>query len=113
MKVNSGRFIIATFAILLLSLPATAIDGPPPWDDEHTAWQCIDSTVFNYCEKYERTETGWECTNFGTAASHCEEWDKIGDNWECTEGGYLTEECEYWKEKSNGWECIDSTVFNY
>ena len=113
--ISNRLLTVLTAGILLisLSLSATGIDGPPPWDDEHTAWVCIDAMVSNYCEEWEETTTGWECTNAGHAGSYCEEWEETSTGWECTNAGYLAEECEGWTEKANGWECTNSMVSNY
>jgi len=98
---------ISSTSTSVTSTTTTLPVGPPPWDDRYSVWECTGSTIFNYCENWEKTTNGWQCTNTGSLASYCERWEKDGDDWKCTNGGYLTEECEEWQGESAilDWVC--------
>ncbi len=102
-----------TCSIICPELPE--FNGPVPFDDRCTVWVCVDATIYNYCEVWERTDTGWVCTNQGSTGSFCREWNEEGNGWRCVDAktNPLYESCEEWYKTSVGWSCHDETAFNY
>ena len=91
-------------------------NGPIPFDDRCTIWECVDSTQASYCEKWDRTETGWVCTEPGVVASFCNEWSEESNGWLCVDAREIDAihgACEQWNRITDGWRCEDDTIAFY
>lgn len=102
-----------TCSIVCPELPE--FNGPVPFDDRCTIWECVEtSTSGSFCEKWNRTDTGWVCIEeYMGVYKFCREWKERTWGWECKQIAERLGSCGDWHKTTTGWWCYDNILSGY